>query len=349
MQQPRNNNRYTQRSAFDLFAGFDKLIREYVIDRPRAKWNEIRGKFDNLPETNFLLGCDFANRGQWFDASLRFRMVIKLQPTHVQAHFNLANCYLQMGKLPEATEQFRQTLRLDPTHRHAQFLLSGVAPNAMSPEQLPRTMPRDMVEGFFTQVAADYDRLAEANSYQGARVVAEACRPYLKNITGLHLVDLGCGTGLVAKPWRGLCREILGVDITPAMVAASQVARSGDNPTFDRVITQDVNAIEPGTFMPGASDVVLCVDTAQFLGDLAPVMKTGSQALNNEGLFVLTIEPFNAPQGFGVNPNSGRFGHHPDYVRKVAAAHGLEVKRDNLVALYAGLNNQLFVFGKKAA
>lgn len=344
MKLPRNT-----RSTSDLFAGFGPLIRETVVDRPRAYWHELRSKFDNLTQTNFDLGCQFAGRGQWFDASLRFRFVLYLQPTHVQARFNLGNCYLQMGKFAKAAEAFRQTLRMDPTHQHARFLLSSVAPAGLSAEQLPKTMPRDMIEGFFTQIAPDYERLAEINQYHGPRLVAEACRPYLKQTMGLHLVDLGCGTGLVAKPWRGLCREILGVDVTHAMVAASQMARSGDNPTYDRVLKEDINAVPTGTFMPGASDVVLCIDTAQFLGDLAPVCTLAAQALNRDGLFVISVEPQNTPLGFAVNPQTSRFGHHPDYVRKTAEAAGLELKRDSHVALYAGLNNQLFVFGKKAA
>ncbi len=344
MKQLRNS-----RSAYDLFAGFDQLIREYVIDRPRARWHELRGKFDNLAETNFQLGSEFAGRGQWFDASLRFRFVLYLQPDFTQAHYNLGHCYLQMGKLDKAAEQFRQTLRLDPTHRAARFMLSGVQPGSMSADQLPRTMPSEMVVGFFTNVAPDYDRLAEQNQYQGPRMVAEACRPYLKKTSDMHIIDLGCGSGLVAKPWRALGREIIGVDMTPAMVAAAQVARSGDNSTYDRVLKEDINAISPGTFMPGATDAVLCIDTAQFIGDLAPLFKLASQAMVKDGLFVVSIEPFNAPNGFGVNPASGRFGHSLDYVRRLGGAHGLEIKRDGALSLYAGLNNHLFVFSKSAA
>lgn len=342
MQQPRNS-----RSTFDLFTGFDQLIREYLVERPRARWQELRGKFENLVETNFNLGCEFAGRGQWFDASLRFRFVIWRDPGHVQAHYNLANCYLQMKEHAKAAQEFRRTLQLDPTHRQARFMLSGLA--SLPAEQMPRTMPPEMVVGFFTQIAPEYDQLAEANQYQGPRLVAEACRPYLRKTTDLHLIDLGSGTGLVAKPWRGLCRETLAVDMTPAMVAASQVARSGDNPTYDRVLNDDINAIAPGTFMPGATDVVLCIDTAQFVGDLAPLFKLAAQVLSEQGLFVVTTEPHNAPLGFGVNPDSGRFGHTNEYVRKLGAAHGLELKRENALSLYANLKNNLFVFGKPAA
>lgn len=344
MKQPRNS-----RSATDLFSGFDQLIREYVVERPRAKYQEIRAKFDNLPETNFKLGCEFADRGQYFDASLRFRFALYLQPNFVQAHYNLGSCYLQMHKHAQAAAEFRKTLQLDPTHRQARFMLSGLAPQSMSVDQLPKTMPPEMVVGFFTQVAPEYDALAEANQYQGPRVVVEACRPYLAKTTGLHLVDLGCGTGLIAKPWRTLCRELLGVDITPAMVAASQVARSGDNPTYDRVLKEDINAMPPGTFMPGASDVILCVDTAQFLGDLGPICKLAAQALAPGGIFVITTEQANPAYGFGVNPETGRFGHSNDYVRSTAEAAGLVLKKDLRAPMYAGVNNSLFVFGKKAA
>lgn len=344
MQRPRNS-----RSALDLFSGFDQTIREYVVDRPRAKWLELRSKFDNLPETNFRLGCEFADRGQYFDATLRFKFAIFLQPEFTQAHYNLASCYLQMNKHERALAEFRKTLQLDPTHRQARFMISGLAPQSMPVDQLPKSMPPEMVSGFFTQVAPDYDRLAETNQYQGPRLVAEACRPYLTKTTGLHLVDLGCGTGLIAKPWRALCREILGVDITQAMVAASQVARVGDNPAYDRVLKADINAIEPGTFMPGASDVIVCIDTAQFLGELSIVFNLVASALAPGGLFVITTELANPPYGFGVNPETGRFGHTNEYVRKVGAAVGLELKKDSRVPMYAGVNNQIFVFGKKAA
>jgi tetratricopeptide (TPR) repeat protein len=112
MQRPRNS-----RSALDLFSGFDQTIREYVIERPRAQWHALKGKFDNLPETNFKLGCEFAERGQYFDASLRFKFALYLQPGYAQAHYNLASCYLQMNKQPQAMAEFKKTLQLDPTHR----------------------------------------------------------------------------------------------------------------------------------------------------------------------------------------------------------------------------------------
>jgi predicted TPR repeat methyltransferase len=339
MNQPRNS-----RSFSELFQGFDSLLREYVWERPKAYYDEARAKFRNLPQTNFDLGCQFAGEGKWADAAFRFRFTLLLKPDFTQAQYNLGCCYLQLGKFPEARAAFTKALALKPDHADARFMLSGLAPGAVP---APSHMPTDMVTGFFSGIVEQYDQLAEQNGYQGARLVAEACKPHLRATSELHLIELGCGTGLVARPWRPLCREILGVDMTHAMVVASQTARAGDNPAFDRVLEADINRLEPGTFMPGASDVVLCIDTAQFLGDLAPMLKTAASALKPGGLLALTVEPFAAPGGYGVNPATSRFGHHADYVRAAAKAAGLDVKRDGVVPLYAQLNAHLFVFAKE--
>lgn len=341
MELPRNS-----RSPAELFKGFDTMLRHYLWDRPRAQWHVIRARFQNLPQTNFDLGCQFAAQGKWRDAAFRFRFALYLQPNFVQARYNLGCCLMRLGRYDAARDAFEQVLRLDATHGDARFMLSAVAPRALPEQQLPKTMPPAMVKDFFTAMAPQYDQLATRNDYQGPRLVAEASRPFLKTSEGLHFVELGCGTGLVAKPWRSLCREIIGVDSTHAMVTAAQTARAGDNPAFDRVLEADINALEAGLFMPGASDVVVCIDTAQFLGDLAPAMQTAASALKAGGLFLVTIEPFAAERGFGVNPATGRFGHSVAYVTTLAERHGLRKKRDGVVPLYAQLNAHLFVFEK---
>lgn len=350
MLKPRNTrSQIATHSPLDLFKGFDTTLRHYFYDRPRAYWHVLRGRFENLPETNFKLGCEFAARGLWRDAVFRFKFAIKLEPTMVAAYYNLGCCYLQMQKRSEAYNAFVQVLKMKPDHTDARYMLSGLAPNSMPANQLPKTMPKAMVTSFFTQLADEYDALADASQYQGARLTAEACRPFLTATKDLQLVDLGCGTGLVARPWRGLCREMLGVDYTPAMVKQAQQARAGDVPVFNHVLQDDINTLAPGTFMPGASDVVLCVDTTQFLGDLTPLMNTAVSALKPGGLFVLSIDPYAAPHGFGVNPDTGRFGHTVEYVRRLAQQHRFDLKRDAAVPLYAEAAAHLFVFAKAAA
>lgn len=337
------------RSVAELLSGFDSTLRHYAIDRPRAYWRVVRHKFQNLPETNFKLGRHFAMQGKWMDAAFRFRFALYLRPDYIAAHYNLGCCYMQLGQPARARASFLKTLTLQPNHKEAVFMLSAVAPEMVPENARPHTMPRELVTGFFTQVARQYDQLAEINQYDGPRLIAEGCKSYLPAMQDLHVIELGCGTGLVARPWRKLGREIVGVDITPAMVNLAQMARAGDHPVFDRVLEADVTAIPEGTFMPEASDAIICCDSAQFIGDLAPIMALAAAGLKTGGLLALTVEPFAAAHGYGVNPATGRFGHSIDYVKHIAQSAGLQWKNDARVDLYKGLEAQLFVFAKPKA
>lgn len=341
MAESRNN-----RSPSDLFKGFDTTLRHYLVDRPRAYIHVLKSRFEHLPETNFKLGCQFAEQGKWVDAMFRFRLAIYLKPNFAAAHYNLGCCYLQQHKYPQARSAFRTALKFKPNYPEAVFMLSGLEPNAVPPDALPKRMPAEMVSGFFTQIAADYDAICVQNDYQGPRIAAEALKPFLKHTQDLRLLDLGCGTGLAARPWRTLCKEVTGIDLTQAMVNTAHASRVGDNPVFERVLHFDILALPADAIAAASQDVVLCIDTAQFLGDLAPMLQVAAKALAPGGVMALSIEPFNAPHGFGVNPETGRFGHTPDYVKAAATAAGLEVKKDGRVALYPELAGYLFVITK---
>lgn len=337
---PRNS-----RSLRDLFTGFDVSARQMLIDRPRAYFEQIRYKLQHLPETNFELGCAFASRGQWMDARFRFRFAIYLRPNYVQAWYNLGCCLLQLQRVNDARDAFRKVLQLKTDHAEARFMLSGIETN-LPASALPKTMPRDMVLGFFTQIAPQYDALAEQNQYQGGRIFLDAMKPYLAKHESLHVVDGGCGTGLVARPWRGMASEVVGMDMTPAMLNLARAARAGDNPVYDKVLEMDLSAIKPDAMPAGAAHVLMVADTAQFVGDLAPLMRFAAHVLAPGGVFGISVEPHNAPHGYGVNPATSRFGHTVEYVKKEAASVGLTLKRDGRVPLYAQLPMHLFVFTK---
>ncbi len=326
----------------------DSSARQMFITQPRALFETWKYKLQHLPETNFELGCRFARDGKWMDAKFRFRFALYLRPEFTQAWYNLGCCYMQLAKPGEARAAFRKALSLKADHTEARFMLSSLEPN-LPANALPHTMPRAMVVDFFTDVAPRYDRLCEQNQYHGPRIFLDAIKPFLTKHEGLHLIDGGCGSGLAARPWRGMVSEAVGIDITPAMVALAVAARAGDNPVYDKVLNDDLCAIKPGTLPAGGAHVVLVADSAQFIGDLAPLMKTVAHVLAPGGVFAISVEPFEAPHGYGVNPATGRFGHTADYVKKLAAAAGLETKRDGRVPLYEQMQAHLFIFSKGQA
>lgn len=332
------------RSPKELFTGFG----HYLIDKPRAYIEVLKRRFENLPKTNFDLGCTFADQGKWQDAVFRFKLALYLQPNFPQARYNLGCCYMQMGKQAAAASEFRKTLMALPNHRDAIFMLSALDEAAVPPGQLPIRMPKEMVIGFFTNIAPDFETVEKTNNYNGPRVMYDALKPFVTTDEKLRVIDLGCGTGLCARAWRAGSVEMSGVDFTPAMAVLATAARAGDAPLFERVLQEDLSAMPANVLPAGTTDVVLACDVAQFVGELSALMKATAETLKPGGVFGITIEPHQSRRGFGVNPNTGRFGHTPEYVKQAAAAAGLVPKRDGRVNLYPQLQAHLLIFAKGA-
>lgn len=332
------------RSAHNPFSGFGTLLTEFIVDKPLAFLASARTKITNLPKTNFDLGCDFAESGRWIDALFRFKLALWLQPNYPQAWYNLGCCHMKLRNYAKARRAFEKALSMRPDHADAIFMLSAIDPNAVPAAKRPTRIQKQMVLNFFNQLAPAYDALMLQNQYAGPRILFDTVKPMLKQTNGLHLLDLGCGTGLGMRPWRTIAVEAAGVDFCPAMVTAAQIITISGKPLFDTLLTEDILELKADAIAAKSKDLVLCLDTAQFLGDLAPVFTLAARVLKPGGLAAITVEPTNTPLGFSVNAATGRFGHHPEYVKKAAASAGLDLKKDARVGLYPGLTAHAFVF-----
>lgn len=312
---------------------------ELILRRPRAMFEQTRARAQNLPKTNFDLGVRFAGEGKWFDAVFRFRATLMLDKEYPHAWYNLGSCYFQMGRQKEAAEALAEALRRDPTNLHAKFMLASVSPEMIPADQRPTTMPKEMVVPFFSEVAAQYDIAEAAAGYQAGAVVHSLVRPLVAHPTP-EVLDLGCGTGIAARPWRAEATRITGVDVTPAMIAFADKATQGEKKLFDQLIEADVVSLPPGL----RADLVLLVNVAQYVGELQLLMGQVAQVLNPQGVFVLTLEPYAGKNGFGLTAETGRFGHHPAYVKEAAQAVGFALAQEASLELYPGQPQQTLLF-----
>lgn len=332
------------RSLFGFMGETRDTLRDVFVTQPRAWLVDARKKISNLPKTNYDLGCDFAERGQWFDAIFRFRIVLYLQPNYPNANYNLGCSYFRVGKLPQAAACLKRALQQNPANQDAVFMLAAIDPAALPPTQRPHHMPREMVTQFFTSIALDYDTIEMQNQYKGGVEVANQTKPFVA-AEGLSIIDLGCGTGIAARPWRAMASSITGVDITPAMVTLAGDIANDTTKLFDRVVLADISAM--GELLPaGQADLVLAVNTVQFVGALDGMLAGATRALKQSGILAITIEPFNGTGGYGVNPQTGRFGHSAAYVKQQASAVGLGLAKEARTALYPGSDVDVLIFRK---
>lgn len=313
-------------------------------ERTMDKWQK---RFENLHEANFQQGCNFAERGKLNDAMFRFKMALYFQNNFPLAWYNLGVVHIRRGDRRSAITALKKALSQKPDYTDAAYMLATQDPRAVPPAMLPTRMPAGMMEAFFTQAAPYYDALETQNNYHGPQVLVEHLRPHLPKLSGLTVVDAGCGTGHLAKLWRKVADRLVGVDVTPAMVEMARSAKAGDVAVFDAVMEADLRNAK--TVVDAASaDVVLCGNVVQFIGDLRDAIAAMAHWLKPEGLLAITAEPLEGAS-YGVVPKTSRFGHSESYVNELAQQSGLRVLRTDSVALYPNTRATLYIFKKAEA
>lgn len=309
-------------------------------DRIRRTIEDIKYKLHHLPQTNFELGKTFADEGQVNDAIFRFRMATYFAPNFTAAWYNLGCCLIAKGQEAKATAALKRVLQLEPGHADAKFMLATIDPGLLAPQDRPQRMPLHMVETYFTKVAEQWDMMEGAHGYVAPQEFHRRVMAALTGRTLQRMLDLGCGTGLATMPFVKEVQERIGVDVTPAMADRARMARLEGAPVYHEVLTLDAN--QPHVALPqNPYDLVIALNVLPYLGECAAFMTHAAQALNAQGLFAVTAEPFVGNHGFGVVPQTSRFGHSVEYVRQVAQAAGLALVGQDTMPLHT--DSKVFV------
>jgi predicted TPR repeat methyltransferase len=114
---------------------------------------------------------------------------------------------------------------------------------------------------------------------------------------------------------RGRVDELVGVDLSPAMIAKARETGCYDALEVGDVVDCLVRR-ERREF-----DLVVAADVLVYFGDLREVVSAVARALAAGGLFAFTVETFDG-EGFRLGPTM-RFAHSRAYVHETAAAAGL--------------------------
>ena len=75
------------------------------------------------PKQNLERGLVFLNNGQYNQAAAAFKRVIKVDPSLVEAHYGLAQAYLEIGAFDDAKVATEEALKRNPNHQKAREFL----------------------------------------------------------------------------------------------------------------------------------------------------------------------------------------------------------------------------------
>jgi predicted TPR repeat methyltransferase len=132
-------------------------------------------------------------------------------------------------------------------------------------------------------------------------------------------IDLGCGTGLVARAFAKEVDAFIGMDLSPRMIEQARA-------TGLYAELKVAEMVQGLTGKPDASaDLILAADAVVYLLDLMPLLREAARVLRSGGLLAFTAETHG---GEGVVLGKGlRYAHGAIHVRNSTAAAGLELLR----------------------
>jgi predicted TPR repeat methyltransferase len=274
---------------------------------------------DLIADRRYKWALDHAARGDLAGAADILAQTVELAPRFATAWFALGAIRDRLGDRDGAVAAFEHARDADQQDYHgARLQLARLGAGEPTP-----AMSESYVRRLFDQYAGRFDTaLTERLSYRGPAMLRDAVETVMRAAgRPLHfaaLLDLGCGTGLGGAAFRDCTDRLVGVDLSPAMVAQAEAKGF-----YDRLAAADLAAFLADEAAEGAHyDLVLAADVFVYVNDLAPVMIAIARVLAPGAVVALTVETHGG-DGVKLLPTL-RYAHGEKYIRDVLAAAYLE-------------------------
>jgi predicted TPR repeat methyltransferase len=237
---------------------------------------------------------------------------VRLDPNATAAHLQLAALWLDAGEPDNAETEIAAAEK-----NGADEVIVSAQRAAIAEHRGLKRASSGFVRHLFDQFAGDYDeRMRTRLGYAAPEILRDLCALLLgPPRKALDILDLGCGTGLSGAAFAPYARRLVGVDLSPGMLAKARALA-----TYDQLLVADIEEL-PGDV--GLYDLVTTADVLVYLGDLAKTFDQVRRHLKPEGLWALTTEKSEADD-FALGPKR-RYRHSERYLRAQAEAHDFEV------------------------
>lgn len=229
---------------------------------------------------------------------------------------HMAHAYRRLGDIAQAADCYRAMIAADPRDEVAQHLLAAAEGKTTDAHA------NAFAKTFFDNLAADFDtHLVQRLGYGSPMILTAGLRSLRPAPDSFACVlDLGCGTGLMAEALAShyALPRLVGIDLSEKMLREAE--KRG---RYHKLVAGDV--VTQTTAVGENFDLLIAADVFVYVGDMTPMYRAAHKVLGAKGLFVFTTEVGTAPT-FALASN-GHYKHNLDYLKTVAGQTGFELVR----------------------
>ncbi len=262
----------------------------------------------------YNLGVIYMHMGRNNDAIYYLNEALSLKPNDVPAHVNLGAIYLKQEKLGEALIQYEFCLVQEPHNKEMQFIIDALKQTNKSTKA-----PNEYIQNLFDHYASFFEKHLAALKYKAPQFIYDAVIAVLginsASPQGFTILDLGCGTGLVGEKFKTPASKLIGIDLSPKMIALAKKKN-----IYDELVVANIEeALENYSNI----NLIIASDTLVYFGDLSKILALVKRSLMPNGIFAFTLEktseyPF-------ILQHNARFAHTEKYIRELAIQNALTI------------------------
>lgn len=121
----------------------------------------------------------------------------------------------------------------------------------------------------------------------GEQIASHFGREKSAGLTGLRILDVGCGGGLMSEPLARLGAQVVGVDASPGNIAAARLHAESQGVAVDYRLGDPTDVLAPDEQF----DVVLALEVVEHVSDVPAFVDTVAKSVAPSGLlFASTID-----------------------------------------------------------
>ena len=266
----------------------------------------------NCPDAYYMLSALYLKLERYAEARyFNYRGIISA-PASSTSIIARGQAYHELGRVEDAIALFEDWQRATPDNPVAAHLLS-----AYRGELPPEQCSVQYIEETFNSFANSFDNILGRLKYCGPMLVRDYLATQDFAATGLNVLDLGCGTGLIGDVLRPYARVLTGVDLARSMLDQAD-AKHLYHHLHQTGIAEFLRS------SAGQYDLVTCMDTFIYLGRLEETCALIYQNMKIGGQLLFSTEKLTETPRFRLNL-SGRYSHHPDYLTTILNDTGFKI------------------------
>jgi predicted TPR repeat methyltransferase len=241
-------------------------------------------------------------------------------PDDIGAWLKLGQLLARAGRRPDALAAFQRCQALAPEREEVRHLIAALG-GAAAPERASDAYVANVFDG----MAERFDEtLVTFLDYRAPEILGALMDRLLAGRKALDIVDLGCGTGLMAPLLKPRARRLLGIDLS-----AEMLKRAAERRLYDELVQAEIGAWLSAR--PAGIDLAIAADVLCYFGALETVLRAAATAIRPGGLLLFTVE--RQDQQPWTLTTTGRYAHAQGYLRAATVAGGWSVEAFDAVTL----------------